>query len=336
MSSSSSSNTESLVHELGAILEAILGPSDAVRKQAEQRLDELVASGGGEALHGLALVGQGAAAYRSEVRTLALVLLRRLAFKATTVVVPGGSNAAESSSTTPFDRAPAQVIERIESCLLGLLEDETDPKIRKAGGEVVGRWAEESVKRGREYNKEETEGSCSVGFLDLVLIVVTLSFIFFRCLALPSYCPFFLFDAKLSHRTALSSIQSYVARYRHPDSPTARTAAALGWAPPGAPSPRIDLYLHLLWRSRPVCTPLTTRNSPCLAAIRRRFRTLPIVCLLTWLTFALRPRFGFDCAPLADRLRLHPRLKRSSKQAHSHDSHHSCFNSPTRPRLCIA
>lgn len=146
-----SSTTESLVHELGAILDAILGPSDSVRKQAEQRLDELVAptSGGGEALYGLALVGQGAAAYRPEVRTLALVLLRRLAFRP--IAAAGGpAAAAAQQGETPFDRSPAHVLERTESCLLGTLEDETEPKIRKAAGEVVGRWAEESVKRGRE------------------------------------------------------------------------------------------------------------------------------------------------------------------------------------------
>lgn len=147
-----SSTTESLVHELGAILDAILGPSDSVRKQAEQRLDELVApasaasGGGGEALYGLALVGQGAAAYRPEVRTLALVLLRRLAFRAVAATAEGAAAGGE----TPFDRSPAHVLERTESCLLGTLEDETEPKIRKAAGEVVGRWAEESVKRGRE------------------------------------------------------------------------------------------------------------------------------------------------------------------------------------------
>lgn len=151
------SSTETLVHELGSILQAILQPSDAIRKTAESQLETLISDGSrtGETLYGLSLIGQGAGGYPNEIRSLALVLLRRQAFK----VIPGppadaangGGQSAAGQTTTPFDLISEQAREKVEGCLIAGLENEMDAKIRKGLADVVAKWVEESAKRGREW-----------------------------------------------------------------------------------------------------------------------------------------------------------------------------------------
>jgi hypothetical protein len=97
----------------------------------------------------------------SQIRVLALVLLRSKSF--TTSVTPTSPTTSNPSGEprAPFDNISEKERERVEACLMSALRDEFDGRVRRAVGEVVGRWARESGKRGRE---SEFLMSCSLSW----------------------------------------------------------------------------------------------------------------------------------------------------------------------------
>ncbi|KAK4688592.1 hypothetical protein P7C73_g1524, partial [Tremellales sp. Uapishka_1] len=140
-------STEHLLGDVGIILEALMGPADGPRREAEMRLQTLLTQYTGEILLLLAQIGaQGVGGFQLDHRLLSLILLKRLAFRE----LPGlFLNESTPIPTAPFDTVRETMRSRIEKVLCAGLADEMDVRMRKGLGSCAAGWAQESALRQR-------------------------------------------------------------------------------------------------------------------------------------------------------------------------------------------
>ncbi|KAJ9095343.1 hypothetical protein QFC21_005709 [Naganishia friedmannii] len=142
--------TQQQVHQLGEILQAVLDPNTAVREPAETQLARYFTHGAesaSDALYALALIGQGAGAYSVDIRILALVLLRRKSFTPFPLPSPPPPHSDTTTNTTTtvklLDALPSSARARVEQCLMSILRDEFDGRVRRGVEDVIGKWVTE-------------------------------------------------------------------------------------------------------------------------------------------------------------------------------------------------
>ena len=109
-----------------------------------------------QTFQGLALIAQGAGAYPTGSRTLALLLLRRQPFISVTPINPN-----DPPTYFPFDALVDDQVDSIFKCLIACLETELDGKIRKGLADTVGKWMEEWTSRGSKYIHSVTRSKSS-------------------------------------------------------------------------------------------------------------------------------------------------------------------------------
>ncbi|WVQ68050.1 uncharacterized protein L199_006256 [Kwoniella botswanensis] len=140
-------STEYLMGDIGNVLEALLGTADEHRQEAENHLRNLVVDAPAEILLLLAQIGaQGVGGFQLDYRLLALILLRRLAFKPVSGLF---LNSTSQHATAPFDVIRETTRGRIETVLCAGLKDEMDTRMRKGLGKCAAGWVQESSARHR-------------------------------------------------------------------------------------------------------------------------------------------------------------------------------------------
>nr|XP_019044705.1 hypothetical protein I302_06618 [Kwoniella bestiolae CBS 10118]OCF23635.1 hypothetical protein I302_06618 [Kwoniella bestiolae CBS 10118] len=140
-------STEYLMGDVGNVLEALLGTADGPRQEAEKHLRKLTVETPAEILLVLAQIGaQGVGGFQLDHRLLALILLRRLAFKPISGLF---LNSTSQHATAPFDVIRETTRGRIETVLCAGLKDEMDTRMRKGLGKCAAGWVQESSARHR-------------------------------------------------------------------------------------------------------------------------------------------------------------------------------------------
>ncbi|AFR95617.1 karyopherin/importin that interacts with the nuclear pore complex [Cryptococcus neoformans C23] len=140
-------STEHLLGDIGAVLTAFIASEDHPRREAEAHLQRLAVEQPAEVLLVLAQVGaQGVGGFQLDHRLLALILLKRMAFKPLEGLF---LNPQSQKPAAPFDVVRETTRGRIETVICAGIKDEMDVRMRKGLGACAANWAHECSIRHR-------------------------------------------------------------------------------------------------------------------------------------------------------------------------------------------